>query len=438
MTTIDLGEVGSAGEAEPVSPGLDRQTILRAGLAAALLGLLAAGGSVRIATEDEIRDPERLQDSDTSMLSADTAYLNRATTDGYSLTAYDLATGRVRWETAFDGALGYAQLAGSDGLILLPAQHRLLPPAAGSDDSSYIEFVTATVAVEAATGRTVWRIPGQAQMLYRDTALMNEYDERGTPAVLRLVRLGDHRTLWSLRTPELYTQTVATVGGRPDRLVTATRDGRVDVYRYADGTRLATGKVAWAEPRPRLNQFSDIVVTQDHLVVNRTLRGESDLHVYRLDTLAELWHMANPSGWAFGCGPSLCVDGGNSITAYDPATGRPRWRREGVTGGGPVLGDRIIVDDRGHPMLLDAATGRQVGQTGDGVPVWPNGPAGDLYLMRPTESPPGRTSITRWDLAAGRTSLLGAVDPLPGERCQVTGRYLACIADKAYEVVGLS
>jgi outer membrane protein assembly factor BamB len=195
--------------------------------------------------------------------------------------------------------------------------------------------------------------------------------------------------------------------------------------------------VAWTTPQPRQDEFSDISVAGDYLVVNRNRRGQADVHVYRLDTLAEVWHAANPNGWAFGCGPALCLAGGTDLVAYDLATGRRRWQRDGVTAGGPVRDDRVIADDGGHPLLLDAATGHQIGERGDGITVWTVEPSTALYLLRSTRTPPGRTSVTRWDVATGRTRLLGAVDPVPGERCQVLGHHLACIADRAFKVIEL-
>jgi outer membrane protein assembly factor BamB len=431
MTTIELGEIGTDAPARPAAPRFDR----RLGIAAAVLMCLLTGAGSTI--PDPLVRPlwsAPFEDSDNSALSGDTAYVSHATVNGNRLTAYDLATGRVRWDTVFDGELGDAQLRGSDGLILLPAGHRTVPPDPKSDDSAYVEYVTATVVVDAATGREVGRLPGSAQTLYHGTALMNDFSDNGALAGLRLVRLSDQRTIWSVRIADLYTQTLTLDGDRPDRVVTVRENGLVDVYRYTDGTRLAGGRVAWVAPRPDQGQFNDVSAAGDYLTVNSNRRAGAYLHVYRLDTLAEVWQAENLGGWVFPCGTALCLGDESGLVAYDPATGHRRWRRSGVTGSGAVADNRVIVNTDSRALLLDAATGQQVGDAGEGTTVWTVDPSGALYLMRRTRSPGDLTSITRWDLVTGQTDLLGAVDPVPGDRCTVAGRYLGCVAGRAYEV----
>ncbi len=77
-------------------------------------------------------------------------------------------------------------------------------------------------------------------------------------------------------------------------------------------------------------------------------------------------------------------------------------------------------------MVLDDRTGNQVADLGAGGAVW-DAATGSVIALTPTQSPAGRTSVTRIDPRTARTYLLGTVDRIVDPHiCQTSGRWLAC------------
>ncbi|XVV11741.1 PQQ-binding-like beta-propeller repeat protein [Actinoplanes sp. CA-131856] len=417
MATIELGEI-SGGRPEDRRPlGRDRRV---AGAAVAVLGLLVLAGSA-------VPGPRGVRPlwsvsaagSQGMALTPQTVFLHRAS----SISAYDLATGHLRWQRPLPGPVGYVQAAQGAGLLLAPAE---------AGRAGY-----RTIALSAATGDEVWRADGEPHTIGDDTALMAEYTAEGGLRRTRLIRLADNHVLWQRDTPGVRNQIVATTGGRPESVVTATAAGEVRVHAYATGALTATGRIPLVDPRPEEGYFNDLVAFDGRLVVNRSRAGVFDLSVYRLDTLRELWHAADTDGYAFSCGPSLCLSGAGGLVAHDPATGQVRWRLPGVTNALTVGDSRMVLDDgreEGEPVLIDAATGTPVGPPARGSPVWSPEPAGSVLLLRSTVSPPGRTAVTRWELDTGRRVLLGTIDRMPGYHCQSAARFLTCARGDLFEV----
>jgi outer membrane protein assembly factor BamB len=423
MTTIELGDVTSPGFEPAV--GHDRRLVRRVALVAvALITLLAVTGSSRPPRSGLIplwATP--MSEADGLLLGADTAYINRTTAGTSRVAAYDLATGAIRWETTVDDSSGDLQVAESAGLVLLAAD-------AYADSA----FQRLTVALDARTGSRLWSAPGQATVVSAGAAVMADYNSRGTAYRLRLIRLGDRGEAWARNTPHLYYFSIDN-----DKIVMTTVDGRVEILRLADGSRLAAGRVRWIPPKPEESQFDEVTATGDHLVVSRSREDHGDVTVYRLDTLAELWHTDFANGYAFLCGPALCVHEGRVLTAFALATGTRLWQWAEVSNPWGAADDRVIVD-RGAAglLMLEASTGRRIGTpVRSGTTVWTVDPGGDVYVLNPTSSPPNRTSVTRWNLTTGRGQLLGTLDLLTGYRCQVRGRYLACNRDHNLEVTAV-
>jgi outer membrane protein assembly factor BamB len=176
------------------------------------------------------------------------------------------------------------------------------------------------------------------------------------------------------------------------------------------------------------------------LTVNRNQDNHAEVSVYRLDTLDELWRADNTYGYAFACGSAMCLNGQNGLVAYDPGTGRERWRL-GTSANGWIAGpDRLIVEEAENGgenaalAIVDATTGKPVGESLRGQPVWTTTPGGQVLVLRSTGQPPNRTSVTRWDLRTGRTTLLGSLDLMAGQRCQAVPGYLACQRAHDYQV----
>ncbi|MFF5080048.1 PQQ-binding-like beta-propeller repeat protein [Actinoplanes sp. NPDC000266] len=417
MATIELGEI-SGGRPEDRRPlGRDRRI---AGAAVAVLGLFVLAGSA-VPSPRGVRPLWSVPaaGSQGMALTTETVYLHRAS----SISAYDLATGHLRWQRPLPGSVGYVQSAEEAGLLLVPAE---------ISSAGY-----RTIALSTATGDEVWQADGEPHTIGGDTALMAGYSAEGGLRRMRLIRLADNSTLWQRDTPGVRNQIVAMSGGRPESVITATAAGEVRVHAYATGALTATGHIPMVDPRPEEGYFNDLVAFDGRLVVNRSRAGVFDLSVYRLDTLRELWHATDTDGYAFSCGPSLCLSGAGGLVAHDPATGQVRWRLPGVTNALTVGAARMVLDDgreEGEPVLIDAATGTPVGAPARGSPVWSPEPADSVLLLSSTVSPPGRTAVTRWEMDTGRRVLLGTIDRMPGYHCQSAARFLTCARGDLLEV----
>ena len=430
MSTIELGQISSAPDAEP-SAEFDLRLLRQLALAfSLLLCLIGAAGSARPAPPG-VRPlwSVPISDADGTTLGPDTLYLHR----GASLTAYDLATGAVRWQTTIANTLGYAQLA--NGLLLLPSD-----PQTGHQGNVYTQFSRTTVALAAATGARLWSAPGEPMIVSGGTVLMADYTDSAAYARLRLIRLADQGTVWRRDTPGVTSVSFAMVGDSPGRIIMVTDEGQAEVLHFADGAVVARARIDWARPLPDHGQFNDLAASADHLVVNRNEQGRAELSVYRLDTLEPLWRTDGTDGFAFPCGSGICFSNAQGLTSYDADTGRARWRAPGTGSGWSATADRVVVDEPGElgeQYLIDAETGARVGADSPGETVWNTEPDGALLVLEPTESPPQRTAITRWDLATGRRDLLGAIDRIVVNRCQAVARYLGCYQNDAYTITAV-
>jgi outer membrane protein assembly factor BamB len=430
MSTIDLGEISSAPAVEPPAE-FDLRLLRELALAfSLLLCLVGAAGSARPAPPG-VRPlwSVPISDTDGTTLGPDTLYLHRGT----ALTAYDLATGAIRWQTTIANTLGYAQLA--NGLLLLPAD-----PRTGRQGDVYTQFSRSTVALAADTGARLWSAPGEPMILTGGSVLMADYTDTASYARLRLIRLDDQGTVWQRDTPGVTSVSFAAVGDVPTRIVTVTGEGQAEVLRFADGSVTARSRIDWARQRPDHGQFNDVAADGDHLMVNRNEQGHAELSVYRLDTLTPLWRIDGTDGFAFPCGSGVCFSNEQGLTSYDADTGRVRWSLPGSGSGWSAAADRVVVDEPGElgeQYLIDAETGARVGTDSPGETVWNTDPDEALLVLDPTVSMPQRTSITRWDLATGRRDLLGAIDRIVVNRCQAVARYLGCYQNDAYTITAV-
>jgi outer membrane protein assembly factor BamB len=439
MTTIELGEIDSTPDPGPATE-FGHRVGRRAAIALIVLTcLFATTGSAR-GDPPGVRPLWRvpIAESDGTTLGSDAAYLQRATAGRSVLTAYDLATGRVRWETTVDGTLGYTQLAEAAGLLLLPTDAQV---AARTGDVRYARFSKETTAFDIRTGEARWSAAGEPMMVDGRTALMVDYAGEGVYARLRLIGLepAAARLIWSRDTPDVESLVLVVAGRRTDKIVTVSRDGLVSVVRFADGALLASARIPWRTPDPEHGEFNDLAPAGDHLVVNHAGEYDSDLTVYRLDTLSRAWEADVGRGYAFPCGTGVCFNDSGTVTAYDLDSGRQRWQRDGIDSSWAAGDDRLVGQRPGlGQQLFDAATGAPVGAIGEGETVWTTEPGGALLVLRATHDPPGQTSITRWDLATGRRELLGAVSSLSVNRCQLVPHYLGCFQDHEFVVTAVA
>ncbi len=446
MSTIELGEIPTASGGHPApagSPRFDRRLARQAGAGA--VGVLCAvtlAGSVvpQPAGLRPLWNVSAAQIQSTA-LSRDGVFVHRSINGAAAVTAYDLATGAIRWERAFDNTIGYLQVAEAAGMLLIPAQGRVVELPSVNDGSAFhAEFHQLTIAVSMATGAELWRTAGEPFTADGETVLLTEYTQRADLARMRLVRLSDHTTIWSRDTPGVSNQTVVETDARPDKIITASDDGDIKIYGYASGALVSAARIPWVESRPEEGYFNDLSGTGEVLVVNRSRAESFQMSVYLMSTMAELWRAADTSGYAFPCGSSLCLNDGRGVVAYDATSGSRRWRIDGVDNAWEVAPDRLIVGEGaedGRQLLVDAATGRTVGEPAEGTVAWSDPRGRSIILLRSTQSPPDRTAVTRWDLRTGRQWVLGTIAPMPGRPCSAVAGYLTCARGDVYEVLAV-
>jgi hypothetical protein len=445
MTVIELGEVSSAPHDDPGVARdlrLDRRLIRR--LAAAAVAVLCA-----LTVTGSGQPPPPLvhplwsvpfSDVDVKAVTEDSAYLYRSLDGAGVLTAYDLATGRARWTHGNPDTEGWIQPAPEAGLLLMAGDRQDVVLQSSSGTVHAGEFVRETVALDAATGAEVWRAPGEVESRYRDTALMADHDAKGIQVRLRMIRLRDRGTIWTRATPGVATWAIANDGDRPDTIVMGTATGGITALRYADGTVLGTGHVPWVESRPEDGIFTYLFAARDVLVVNRTTQARSATTVYRLDTMAEIWRIEGRTGFPFDCAPGICVSEGQGLASYEPLTGRPLWLLPGVANAQPIGDNRLLVSDgaeEGQQSVVDGITGAMIGEPIFGAMAYQSDPHRSALVLRSTSEPPGRTSVSRWDLRTGRLDLLGTTDRILGLRCDSVSHYVACLRPGHFEVTAV-
>jgi outer membrane protein assembly factor BamB len=434
MSTIELGEITSEPHSEAVHEfhgRLPRRLALGAALLLCLFGVTRSALPAPPGVRPLWSVPITGEGNNT--LGSDAAYVQGSVDGRTRLTAYDLATGTVRWATAGGySLLGYAQLAESAGLLLLPAD-----PVVSQQG---VQFHRTTIALDARNGHTLWSAPGEAMVVSGGDVLMAEHDGDGGFTRLRLLRLDGRAPVWQRDVADVASIALALAGDNPDKIITVTDDGDADVLRFADGDLVAHARIPWNKSDLEQRQYNELAVSGDHLVVNRSRQEHADLSVYRLDTLAEQWHADGTDGYAFPCGTGICLDNDKGLTAYDTDSGRVRWRLSGIGNGWSASSDRIVAAQPGDGAaqhLVDPETGRQVGADGTGETVWTAEPQRALLTLKATTSPPGHTSITRWDLATGRRDLLGSMERITVNRCQAVAHYLGCFDGDAFTVTAV-
>jgi outer membrane protein assembly factor BamB len=442
MTVIELGEPGRAADhVAPSRPPLGRSIRPVALALVAVLCLLGVTGSDR-PEPSGVRTLWNvpLTGDDGTLVTSDLVLVQHSAASGSRLTAYELKTGRVRWRRQLPGAIGYVRAVEPAGLLLAPTDRQVARLGPGSTASAPAEFHRETVALDIRTGADRWRTAGEPQLADRDTALMAEFTEQGNTTRVRVVRLSDNTTVWSLRTAGIQNETVGMAGGRPTRVVTAGPGGAVRIYRYADGKYLGGGRIPWVDPRPDDGYFNDLYVVGDRLLVNQVRPERYETRAYRLNDVAPVWSLGGRDGYVSPCGSMLCTSGEDGIQSYDAASGTPLWRLPVTANVWDAAHDRLVVESGStddQPALIDARTGRMIGEKVRGRTVGTGEPAGSLLVLRPTGSPPERTVVTRWDLRTGRQQVLGTVGLMGDYTCEAAPGYLTCRRGDLFEVTAV-
>ena len=436
MTVIELGLVTSPGDEPSAEPARrpDRRAELRRLLVAlvAICCVLTVTGSARPHPRGltQLWSIPYTPGADGYRLIGDTLYVLSQTRER-RLAAHDLRTGVVRWSTAnVEDSTWVTAVEG--GVLLMPAGISMISDK-DPDGTSYSREVSRdTMAIDAATGRRLWQKPGEFTTVLGDRVLLAEWNETGEQARrLRMVRLRDGGTIWSRDRGDLASWTIdRTSGTRPDRLVTVSAQGRVEVIALADGSVVTTGTVPWPAVA-RSNDHSAVTVQGRRFYLDQTERDRSTVTAYDIDTLRRLWAVEQTSsGDSFGCGPVLCILDGESTSGHDRETGARVWRLSGPTNTFPLAdGQLLIEEDNGtHRALMDAATGRRLADLGTGMPVWDSLGRAMPYLVARTTQPPGLTSVSSFDPATDEVLLRGTIPPILDFGCQNEADLLVCLA----------
>lgn len=232
MTLIDLGNAGAATEAAAAPVNLPRLRRL------ALAVLTAVGLAAMTASTPPAPSLVRplwataLQPSDTVAMDGRTVYLNRGSPSGPAeVVAYDLHTGRLRWNTPTGDAYGIRPVGGVVLVTTGPTSFSAGPR---------------TIALDAATGTRLWQSAGASSASpVGSGVLLAETGQSGATTGLRLVGLRGGHQVWRRSITPAEEWTTLTEDGRPTSVVTVTATGDATVYDYDDGAVRHRSRIPW-------------------------------------------------------------------------------------------------------------------------------------------------------------------------------------------------
>ncbi|MEV6595605.1 PQQ-binding-like beta-propeller repeat protein [Actinoplanes sp. NPDC051346] len=437
MSVIDLGLVANERDnrAEKTRPRLrlgDFRWMLV--VATAALCVLTLTGSAR----PEWHGPRDLWsvplqgDNDTFTVGSDMLYVQRG--QDRELIAYGARDGAVRWTS---DKLGEAPwLAEESGVLLLPAA---VETRAADHGHGLREVTGESVALDAATGRELWRRPGEVAATGDGRALLIERDEDTTTIrALHVVRLRDGTPLWSQPgsgatnwagggTPILTTESLATT----DRLATIGNRGRVRIRDMATGRVVATAVVPWVGRNEEGESFNNVLVEGHTLYVENVKRGKGTLVAYDTETMRRKWRIAERTyGGFYPCGAVLCVNQEEGVSGFDRDTGARRWRIDGAPIGMPLSHGGVLVasaEGGSHHSVIDTATGKRLSDIGSGaLAANSSGREEALYVLAPVFQPRDQMAVSKIE-DTGRVVLRGAVGPIDQTTCQNSGELLFCM-----------
>jgi len=367
-------------------------------------------------------------------LDADVFYL---ITGSGEVTAFGLADGLPRWR---------AETGRTVGLVDLPETG---PPGPLAEYAQ--GFCPGVTRIDPATGTPLWSRPGSALGGTGDVmAILRSSDvgcdtgdvrsptsvsdvvevvdvvEAATGAVRRSLTIG-YRGRWALS---------------PDNATIATWDPRGHVVErdVASGAELAAGEVPeLADPRPtRLPPPTLSGVGDVWVVLTPTPPGSPDgtvISAYDRRTMSPRWTVLAPVAHADGrvrygvrpCGGAACVVLGEVTNlVLDPATGAELGR---FSDGAVPLGTHpygVLITERPEGGTRDTLVDRRTGAPVRGAYELRGmiiGEAGVALLSRPLR---GGVEFASFDLTAGRWRDVGSLTGFYG-RCSANRRYLLCV-----------
>jgi len=420
MVLIDLGEV--TGQERPPAVPVDHRRLLRVALAVlSIAGLLVIAGSARgpaagvrpLWTIDDFRG------DDSVVLAGQTAYVSRLAVGRPQVAAYDLAGGKLRWTAVTGEQIGTQPTRPAGDIVLAPTDP-VTSKVAMPDGGEYLYLSPrTTVALDARTGKELWRTAGNAMPSAGTGTALVVGD-----GALRLVRLRDGGEIWrrSMAAPAGWTPLPDY--RHPEAIATAGQDGLLSVFGYADGKLRATSKVPW---ETRTRSATLLPAGRNLAVIRDDPSRDSTTTVYSADDLRPLWS----AGYLSPCGELLCSVAVDGVIGRDPATGREVWSAPDARNMFPAGDNRVLLAqnlDLTKDQLVDSRTGRPLGPPVLGAQAYNYEETENLYFVRPSARPPGRLVVTRLDLADGAQTPLGVFGTSAGDQsfCVATRGYLAC------------
>jgi len=440
---IELGELtGDEGLPPPVPIHLTRRLIRQVGVSVlAVLTLFTVTASMP-PTRHQVRLlwSTAYGEGDATMLTDSTLYVGAGSPGAPTLTAYDLATGRVRWRTPTGNPVA-GLLPVLDGVLVMPdstGDVRIPQP-----DGSFLNStqVTGTLARDPDTGRVLWRRPGDVLRQFADSVLLGESDGEGRLTRLRVIGTRDGQTRWSLPVHGVEAWDVAaTRDDRPTQIVLTDSSGALTVIDYAGGQTVRTGRIRWNGPSgpPDSAVSTSLAMIGDYLVISRADNTAQISTIYARATLQELWQV---TGFVLDCGPVLCTMDGSGLVGRDPPTGRPRWQAGDMANVWNLGNGRILADSptaRGPHQLIDAATGRLIGDPVRGEATWVYAPLPrSVLILGVAATEPGVSTVVRLDLDNGARALLGTIQEADYFGCQSVPGYLTCVRPGKLEITSV-
>ncbi|WP_305789537.1 outer membrane protein assembly factor BamB family protein [Symbioplanes lichenis] len=423
MPVIELGQLGAEDET-PVAPRRRRRLttgvrgLLAAALAVAVLAVVTASGPPR---EPAIGPLWRLPGNDASavrLLLGDALYVLRAR----HLTAYDARTGRIRWQATQPDERMWL-IPSAPGVLLVATTG-----APRSEDPDAFEYARATIALDTATGRQLWRQPGEAsyQPYEGRTLLLERTPDGQAVAAVRSAAVGDGRLLWSRTAPTSTGWPVVFVDSPvSDRVVTMTGEGSAEILDSADGHVVSRGQLPWRPVRDNDTLLNILIVGHTVLVAARAADGPH-AWAYDTETLRQTW-TTRLTGSLTGCAPAVCVYDLQETIGVDPRTGNQLWRRSGTTN--PLsFADTLVLADQDNAaprVLLDSRTGREIAELRSATTITLDPADGIPYLIESADIT-APAVVTRVDPATGQRHVLGRIGTVVPDSCRTEGPLMTC------------
>jgi hypothetical protein len=436
MTVIELGD--TATRTHPPAVPLDHRRLLRAVLALlAIAGLLTLAGSARPEAHG-VRPlwMQPMTDNETFSIDEHTAYLNRMNDGHAELSAYDLATGALRWATSTGDRVSIRGAQPAGGIVLLPVDPVRITTSDPNGGFLFItEFSRSTIALDPATGRVLWRTAGEFRpdQVTGSGVLVSERDEHGRLTRLSLLRLPDGSPLWSRPVPGAADVAVTDVAVTDDAVITTTGKGKVQIYGYGDGAPRRTGQLPWPAGSVQAGQAAGLIAAGHYFTVVQYRDEANTATVYRPEDLRRLWSVDSTRGLVRGCAPLLCTFGPKGVAGLDPVTGQVRWQQPDMSGIAMITRDRLLLSGGGGNtlpgqegmVLVDPTTGHRIGTPVRGTAVTTDRPEPSILVLRPTGRP-GQVAVLRLDITTGTAAPVGITTSPGPQQCVSIGAYLVC------------